>query len=186
MTSHGASESNAPERSVLTPAERESGVWIPESAALAMTGLQLKTFRAARSRGSLHAVPEVRGPGGQGRRFWYLRDDIERIVARRSVPQVSHSPGGEGTYGELGKGENYLLRELELSMAKSDAKELELALARAQASEELTKVRSEAQVEVTRLQGELTLAKSLLAELETKYQRTLAALGAMTGLSIAP
>lgn len=172
MNPHDNSATDAVEGSMLTREMRDSGDWLTEKATLVATGFSRNWLRELRRKRSVRALPESRGPGGQARTYWYFRNDVEGIVARRSAGATTTTSRVRAAKTD---GDAYILGELELAMAKSDAKELELALARA-----------EAQVIIARLEGELALVRAQFAELEVKYQRTLAALGAVTGLTTAP
>jgi hypothetical protein len=174
MAQHDDDTHREAEASMLTPAMRESGDWLSESATLKVTAFSRNWLRELRRKERVRALPETRGPSGQARTYWYFRSDVEDLVRRRSAGS-SESPTTAQAHGAHTTDDNYLLRQLELEMSKSNEKELELALAR-----------SQAEVELTRLRGELALVRAQLAESDAKYQRTLAALAVSMGLSPTP
>lgn len=148
------------ESDVLTEAMRASGAWLSETAARAATGLAQKTLRNLRHEGRLRAVPARRGPNGGGRDYWYARADVEELGARHSARESARRDGGGDTR----------MLELEVVMARAEAREQELA-----------RVRAEAAVTAEELRGELARARDRMATLEAENVR----LRAMVRASVA-
>lgn len=138
---------------VLSAPERLSGSWLNEEAALAVSGLTRATLRARRQAGRLRSLPERRGPGGGGQDFWYFRDDIEALSrrqrARKSTTRTSVIDGGA-----------HLVAELELALAKAEAREQELA-----------RVRAETRLEVVALAERLAASERQVEDLRGEVRR---------------
>lgn len=138
------------EVSILTDAMISSGEWIREATVIELTGLHATSLRDKRQKSLVRAVPSSRGASGQGRSFWYHRDDVELLVARRSTKRV----GAIDSWDEI-------QRELELSMAQAEIRQLELA----RAHDETERVRVEAAAVQGLLETEISQLKAEVARL---------------------
>ena len=120
-----------PPRSVepITPEEMSSGAWLDEPSTTAVTGLGSRALEGRRKRGTLTYKPRYLSKRG-GREYWYLRAELEHLrppdtVGRRAVVEGQQSGSSASDAGRFGA-------DLELLMARAEAREAELELLRHQ------------------------------------------------------
>ena len=108
---------------VLAVEDLASGAWTSEAEACVRTGLTPLALKRRRQRSSIEARPttvDARGPRG----YWYRTADIDRIAGAGATPLPGPSVQVPPTEPDG------MLAELELAMARAEAKEHELAVVR--------------------------------------------------------